>query len=180
MITSLPKLIYVYYSIYGYNFTEIDICLLLYLCLQFYWNRSLFTTISMFTSLLKSISVYYFISVYKFTEIDLWLLFYLWCCTHFLNQTLGTILQSNKISQAHFDSFWYSVMQSWSNSFWEDVILEVFINASRDEDNILDQIFEKHICTDFYYKDLKFSQHYTKMQTNIGLAQKHNFVSSLL
>ena len=40
--------------------------------------------------------------------------------------------------------------------FWEDVVLDSFNNASRDEDNILDQIYKKQICSDFYYEDLKF------------------------
>ena len=34
----------------------------------------------------------------------------------------------------------YSVTQSQSNSFLGDVVLDSFNNASRDEDNILDQI----------------------------------------
>ena len=35
-------------------------------------------------------------------------------------------------------------------------MLDSFNNASRDEDNILDQIYIKQRCSDFYYEDLNF------------------------
>ena len=35
-------------------------------------------------------------------------------------------------------------------------MLDSFNNASKDEDSILDQIYEKEVFSDFYYKDLKF------------------------
>ena len=55
-----------------------------------------------------------------------------------------------------------------------------FNNASRDEDNTLDQImYKKQICSDFYLDDLKL-YHYTKMHTNEELALKLSFMSSLL
>ena len=37
----------------------------------------------------------------------------------------------------------YSVTQSYANSFWGDVVLDTFNNVSRDENNILDQIYNK-------------------------------------
>ena len=43
---------------------------------------------------------------------------------------------------------YYSVTQSYANSFWRDVVLETSKNVSRDEDNILDQIYIKHICSE--------------------------------
>ena len=58
--------------------------------------------------------------------------------------------------------------------------MDSFNNASRDEDKILDQIYIKQICSDFYYDDFQFSLHYTKLYFNIGLALKPNFMSSLL
>ena len=33
------------------------------------------------------------------------------------------------------------------------VVLDTFNNVSRDEDNILEQIYIKQICPDFYYDD---------------------------
>ena len=36
---------------------------------------------------------------------------------------------------------YYSVTQSYANSFWGDVVLDTFNNVSMDEDNILDQIY---------------------------------------
>ena len=36
------------------------------------------------------------------------------------------------------------------------VVFDTFNDVSRDEGNILDQIYKKQICSDFYYKDLKF------------------------
>ena len=45
----------------------------------------------------------------------------------------------------------YSVTQSYTNHFWGDVVLYSFKNVSRDEDNILDQINKKQMCSDFYY-----------------------------
>ena len=47
----------------------------------------------------------------------------------------------------------YSVTQSYANSFLGYVVLDTFNNVSRDEDNILDQIYIKTICPDFYYDD---------------------------
>ena len=49
----------------------------------------------------------------------------------------------------------YSVTQSYANSFWGDVVLDSLNNSSREEDNILDQIYKKQMCSDFYYENLK-------------------------
>ena len=35
-------------------------------------------------------------------------------------------------------------------------VLDSFIMAYRDEDSILDQVYEKQIFSAFYYEDLKF------------------------
>ena len=43
-----------------------------------------------------------------------------------------------------------SATQSYANSFWVYLVLDSFNNVSRDEDNILDQIYIK------LYEDLKF------------------------
>ena len=43
------------------------------------------------------------------------------------------------------------LQQSYGNSFGGDVVLDTFNNVSRDEDNILDQKYQKQICSDFYY-----------------------------
>ena len=51
----------------------------------------------------------------------------------------------------------YSVTQSYANSLWGDVVLDTFNNISRDEDNILDQMYIKQICQDFYYDNFLFS-----------------------
>ena len=51
----------------------------------------------------------------------------------------------------------YSVKQSYANSFWGDVVLDTYNNVSRDEDNILDQIYIKQIFLDLYYEDFWFS-----------------------
>ena len=45
-------------------------------------------------------------------------------------------------------------MQSYSNRFGGDVVLDSFNMAYRDDSN-LDQIFRKQIFLDFYYEDLK-------------------------
>ena len=50
----------------------------------------------------------------------------------------------------------YSVTQSYANSVWGDIVLDAFNNVSRDEDNILGQIYIKQICPDFYYDDFDF------------------------
>ena len=49
----------------------------------------------------------------------------------------------------------YSVTQTYAISFWGDVVLHSFNNVSRGEDNILDQIYLKQMCSDFYYEDLR-------------------------
>ena len=43
----------------------------------------------------------------------------------------------------------YSVTQSYANSFWEDVVLDIFNNVSKDEENISDEIYKKKKCSDF-------------------------------
>ena len=50
----------------------------------------------------------------------------------------------------------YSVTQSYANSFLGYVVLNTFNNVSRDEDNILDQIYMQQIYSVYYYEDLKF------------------------
>ena len=47
----------------------------------------------------------------------------------------------------------YSVMQSDGNSVCGDAVLNSFNKASRDEDNILDQIYIEQKCPNFYYDD---------------------------
>ena len=47
-----------------------------------------------------------------------------------------------------------SVIQTDGNSFCGVVVLDSFKKASRDEDNILDQIIK---CSDFYYDNFKLS-----------------------
>ena len=59
--------------------------------------------------------------------------------------------------------FTYSVTQSLANSFWGYVVLDSFINVSRDEDNILDQIYIEQMCSDFSHEDLKFWEWSKKM-----------------
>ena len=47
-------------------------------------------------------------------------------------------------------------MKSDRNTFYGDVVLDSFNKASRDEDNILDQMCKTQVCFDFYYDDLIF------------------------
>ena len=42
-------------------------------------------------------------------------------------------------------------------SFWGDDVLDSFNNVSRDEDNILYQMYKEQICSDIYYDDFQFS-----------------------
>ena len=42
-------------------------------------------------------------------------------------------------------------MQSLSISFWEEVVMDSVNMAYRDEDSILDQVYQKLIFSDFYY-----------------------------
>ena len=61
-------------------------------------------------------------------------------------------------------------MQSDGISFCGDVVLNSFKTASRDEDNILHQIYlGKYICSDFYYDD-----------TNKRVVLNPNFMSLFL
>ena len=46
------------------------------------------------------------------------------------------------------------IRQSYVNSFLGDVVPDTFNNVSKDEENILDQIYIKEICPDFYNNDL--------------------------
>ena len=45
----------------------------------------------------------------------------------------------------------YTVTQSLSNSLLGDVVLDNMVY--RDEDSILDQTYQKKICSDFYHDD---------------------------
>ena len=47
---------------------------------------------------------------------------------------------------------WFSVVQSDGISFCDDVVLDCVNMACRDEDNSLDQIYEKQIFLNFYYE----------------------------
>ena len=51
----------------------------------------------------------------------------------------------------------YSVSQSYAKRFVGDVVLDSFNNESRDENNILDQIYQKQICLDSYHDNFQFS-----------------------
>ena len=79
---------------------------------------------------------------------------------NFISDTLYTKLKAKYLLKEEFNNKWYtvnknlsntktrmeadncySVSQSYANSFWGDVVLDTFNNVSRDEDNILDQIY---------------------------------------
>ena len=47
--------------------------------------------------------------------------------------------------------FSYSVTQSYSNSLLGDVVFDSFNKVYRDDDNILDQTYQKQVCLDFYH-----------------------------
>ena len=51
----------------------------------------------------------------------------------------------------------YNVMQSDWDSVFRDVGLNNVNQNHRDEVNILDQIYNKQICSDFCYDDFNFS-----------------------
>ena len=48
-----------------------------------------------------------------------------------------------------------SVTQADGNTFWEDVVLNNFYKASRDVDNISDQIYIYIICSNFHHDDFE-------------------------
>ena len=68
----------------------------------------------------------------------------------------------------------HSVTQLYAISFFWRCRLGHLNNVSRDEDNILDQIYIKQICSDFYYEDLKFWEWVKKMHIlrNTALYEK--------
>ena len=51
--------------------------------------------------------------------------------------------------------------------FWGDDVLDSFIMEYRDEDSILDQMYENQICYDFYHNDFNYLKHLAKMNTYI-------------
>ena len=57
----------------------------------------------------------------------------------------------------------YSVMQSDGNSFGGDVVSNSFNKTFRAEDNNLDQIKQKQICSDYFRDEFNSLQYYTKM-----------------
>ena len=69
----------------------------------------------------------------------------------------------------------YKVPEKHDNN--DLVVMDTFNNVARDEDNILDQIYIKQTCLDFYYDEVfLISKHYTKMHTNIESSLKANFM----
>ena len=57
--------------------------------------------------------------------------------------------------QSYEDFFFQRVTHLYLNSFGGDIVLDSFNNAW-DEDNVLDQIYVKKICLDFYCDYLDF------------------------
>ena len=78
--------------------------------------------------------------------------FELMSCEFEKNVVLQQVVRSDYILLLYV----YSVMLSDGNSFCEDVILDSFNMAYRDEHRILDQIYKKANIFYFYYEDLKF------------------------
>ena len=74
----------------------------------------------------------------------------------------------------------YSVMQSHGNSFCGDVVLISFNKASRDDDNILDQVYKSKYVRIFIMMILILYNIIRKMHSNTTVALKLNFMSSLL
>ena len=52
----------------------------------------------------------------------------------------------------------YSITQTLSNSLLGDVVLDSYNIVYWDEDSILDQIYEKQICSTFYSEDFEFKR----------------------
>ena len=69
----------------------------------------------------------------------------------------------------------YGVMQSDGNSFCEDVVLDSFNKASRNEDNILDQVYKSKYAWIFIMMIL-----IRKFDKTTAVALKPNYMSSLL
>ena len=57
-------------------------------------------------------------------------------------------------------------MQSDRNSFCGDVVLNCVNKAFREEDSILDEIYEEQVFSGLYYDDLSFPKSYTKKDIN--------------
>ena len=47
----------------------------------------------------------------------------------------------------------YTALRNHMRIIFEEMFSDTFNNVSRDEDNILDQIYIQQICPDFYYDD---------------------------
>ena len=62
-----------------------------------------------------------------------------------------------------YPTYMYTVMQSDRNTFYGDVVMDSCNKTSRNEDNILDQIYQIQIFSDLYYEDLKFLEFLKKM-----------------
>ena len=90
-------------------------------------------------------------------------------------------LFANAVDKVNIDkqiNVFYTVWcRSEGNSFCGDVVFDSFNKTYRDTVNILDQIYEKQICSDFYHKDLDFYN--ISRLTYIRVALKHNFNSSM-
>ena len=69
----------------------------------------------------------------------------------------------------------YSITQTLSNSLLGDVVLDSYNIVYWDEDSILDQIYEKQICSTFYSEDFEFKRDWKKcIYKEIKLAKTRN------
>ena len=53
------------------------------------------------------------------------------------------------------------ILQRYADSFWGDDVLESVNMENRDKYSISEQIYEKQICSDLYYEDIKVLQQTT-------------------
>ena len=64
----------------------------------------------------------------------------------------------------------YSVTQSYPNSLLGDVVLDGFNMVYRDEDSILDQTYQKQICSEYI---MMIFGHHNIIQKSILTLKKH-------
>ena len=70
---------------------------------------------------------------------------------------------------SRYGEFMYSERHLDGEKKFGEVVLDSFKLVSRDEDNILYQMYKKQICSEFHYKDYYYH----------NISRKPNFMSSL-
>ena len=113
---------------------------ILFRCRDTYWRGKYMVCPTKYT---QGIFAYIYIKRYEIKALEEQLIY----------TSLPRVACRKSISCSTRCLLFHTAFRNRTNSFWGDVVLDSFRNTSRDKDSILDQIYLKQICSEFYYKE---------------------------